>query len=85
MIAVRCLGHIATSVGAKDLQLDGGALTASEIVRKVGGMCSAGDPGFDVYNTLVLVEDGEASVPASADVSVPDGRRVVLIPVSHGG
>jgi molybdopterin converting factor small subunit len=85
VIAVRCLGHIATSVGAKNVELDGGDLTASEIVQKVGGMCAAGDPGFDVYNTLVLVEDGEASVPAASNAKVTDGRSVVLIPVSHGG
>jgi hypothetical protein len=43
------------------------------------------DPGFSKFNTLVMVEDGEAFVPAGVDKLVRDGQKVVLLPFSHGG
>lgn len=85
MITVRCLGHIATGVGKEELTLEGGEMDASEVVEGVRSASGKADPGFTAYNTLLLVEDGEAFVPAGSGRRVPDGSRVVLIPFSHGG
>ncbi|MGD0477975.1 MAG: hypothetical protein ABSB29_07405 [Nitrososphaerales archaeon] len=85
MITVRCLGHIGTSVGAKEVQLTDEALDAEEIVARLRALSTEADPGFTKYNTLVMVEDGEAFVPASVKRVVKSGQKVVLIPFSHGG
>jgi molybdopterin converting factor small subunit len=85
LIAVRCLGHIGTSVGAKEVDLEESDLDASEIVERMRKLSGREDPGFTVYNTLVMVEDGEAFVPAGAGRRVKGGQRVALIPFSHGG
>ena len=85
MITVRCLGHIKTSVGMEEVELADDSLTASQIVSRLRALSSEGDPGFNAYNTLALVADGEAYVPASDGRSIVSGDRVVLIPVSHGG
>jgi molybdopterin converting factor small subunit len=85
LIVVRCLGHIGTSVGAKEVELQAAELDASEIVERMRRQSAKEDPGFTIYNTLVMVEDGEAFVPAGSERKVKDGQRVVLIPFSHGG
>jgi molybdopterin converting factor small subunit len=85
MIRVRCLGHIGTSVGAKDVELDGEELPAAEIIERLRSASGRSDPGFTKYNTLVMVEDGEAFVPAAVEKVVRDGQKVVLLPFSHGG
>lgn len=85
MITVRCIGHIATGVGREEVSLEGGEMDASEVVERVRAASGRGDPGFTKYNTLLLVEDGEAFVPAGSGKKVADGSRVVLIPFSHGG
>jgi len=85
MIKVRCLGHIGTSVGAKEVQLADEELDAEEIVARLRALSTETDPGFTKYNTLVLVEDGEAFVPASVKRVVRSGQKVVLVPFSHGG
>jgi molybdopterin converting factor small subunit len=85
MIFVRCLGHIGTSVGRKDVTLETSELEASELVERLRAESSRSDPGFTKFNTLVMIEDGEAFVPAGMGRKVPDGSRVVLIPFSHGG
>ena len=85
MIRVRCLGHIGTAVGARDVTIHDGGLDASDLVERVKAMTGLKDPGFSVYNTLVMVEDGEAFVAASPGRTVKDGEKVALIPFSHGG
>lgn len=85
MISVKCLGHIGTSVGSKVVQLDADSLDAAELVERVRAISKEDDPGFTKYNTLVLVEDGEAFVPAGAGRTLTSGQKVVLIPFSHGG
>ena len=84
MIRVRCLGHIGTALGATQIDLDETEIDASEIVERLRSRVS-GESGFSKYNTLVMVEDGEAFVPASVERKVKSGERVVLIPFSHGG
>jgi molybdopterin converting factor small subunit len=85
LISVRCLGHIGTSVGSKEVELKAEALDAEEIVARVRALSVEAEPGFTKYNTLVMVEDGEAFVPASSKRVVRSGQKVVLIPFSHGG
>ncbi|MGP8125159.1 MAG: hypothetical protein ACLQEQ_04720 [Nitrososphaerales archaeon] len=85
MISVKCLGHIRTSVGAKEVRLPDEAIDAEEIVARLRALSTEADPGFTKYNTLVMVEDGEAFVPAAAKRIVKSGQKVVLIPFSHGG
>ena len=82
---MKCLGHIGTSVGAKEVELDVEEVQAAEIVERMRAASDRDDPGFNKYNTLVMVEDGEAFVPASVDRVVKSGQSVVLIPFSHGG
>ena len=85
MISVKCLGHIGTSLGAKEVRLDSKGLEATEIVERLRALSRQADPGFTKYNTLILVQDGEAFVPASVNRLIKDGEKVVLIPFSHGG
>jgi molybdopterin converting factor small subunit len=85
MITVRCLGHIGTSVGTEEVTLEGSELDPSEIVEQLRKISGKADPGFSRFNTLLMVEDGEAFVSASAKRKVKAGERVVLIPFSHGG
>lgn len=85
MIHVRCYGHIGTSVGSNEVTLECAELDSAELVDRVRGMVTGPDPGFTRYNTLVMVEEGEAFVPAGVRRTVRDGDRVALIPFSHGG
>ncbi|QQG49164.1 MAG: hypothetical protein HY247_02305 [archaeon] len=85
MIRVRCLGHIATSVGRREVVISEDNLGAEDLVERVRGLSKEEEPGFTKYNTLVMVSDGEAFVPASSTVVVVSGAEVVMIPVSHGG
>ena len=85
MIIVKCLGHIGTSVRAKEVELDGGEVQAADIIERLRLASGLSDPGFTKFNTLVMIEDGEAFVPAGVDKLVRDGQKVVLLPFSHGG
>lgn len=85
MIKVKCVGHIATSLGKKEVELEGDELSAGELVERLREMTGKADPGFTKFNTLVMVDDGEAYVSAAAGKTVKAGDRVVLIPFSHGG
>jgi len=79
------MGHIATSVGKKEVVLHETRMTATEIVDKLRTMSHEKEPGFDRFNTLALVGDGEAFVPATSKTEISSGEDVVLIPFSHGG
>jgi len=85
MIHVRCYGHIGRSVGSDELTLEGTEIDSADLVDRVRGLSAAPDPGFNRYNTLVMIEDGDAFVPAGRRRPVKDGDRVTLIPFSHGG
>lgn len=85
MIKVRCLGHIGTSLGAKDVELPDETIDAEDIIARLRRLSTLAEPGFTKYNTLVLVEDREAFVPAGSKEVVRSGQKVVVIPFSHGG
>jgi hypothetical protein len=85
MITVRCYGHIGTSVGSGEVTLDAAEIDASDLVDRVRALSNESDPGFTKYNTLVMIQDGEAFVPAGARRIVRGGERVALVPFSHGG
>lgn len=85
MIHVKCLGHIGTTLGAGEVDLPDAGLEAADLVDKIRGLTGKTDPGFSKYNTIVMVEDGEAFVPAGRSAWIADGGRVALIPFSHGG
>ncbi len=85
MIRVRCMGHIGTSVGKNEVVLREARISASELVDKLRTMSKEKDPGFNRFNTLALVGDGEAFVPAASTREIKSGEEVVLIPFSHGG
>jgi len=85
LIHVKCYGHIGTSVGSHELTIDTIEIDSADLVDRVRGLSAAPDPGFNRYNTLVMIEDGDAFVPAGLRRTVKDGERVALIPFSHGG
>ncbi len=85
MIRVRCVGHIATAVGRKELVVERDEVDSAQLVDELRALTGRDDPGFTKYNTLVMVEDGEAFVPASGGRVLKSGDSVVLIPFSHGG
>jgi len=85
MISVKCVGHIRTSVGASNLELEDTGMTTSELIETLRSMSDGKNPGFDPTNTLALIGDGQAFLAAASDRKIADGDRVVLIPFSHGG
>jgi len=85
MIHVRCYGHIRTSVGSSELTVEGPEIDSADLVEKVREMSAAPDPGFNRYNTLVVIEDGDSFIPAGAHRTLKDGDKVALVPFSHGG
>ena len=85
MISVRLLGHIRTSVGREMVEIEEGDIDAAQLVERLRSMSIEREPGFTPFNTLVMVEDGEAYVPAKTGKRIASGQRVVLIPFSHGG
>jgi molybdopterin converting factor small subunit len=85
MIRVRCLGHIGSSIGRGEVTLDDVSISAAALVDRLRGMSKEEEPGFNRNNTIALIGDGEAFVPAAADRAIVDGDVVVLIPFSHGG
>lgn len=85
MILVRCVGHIKTSIGREEVTFDESSLSPPELVDRLRVMSKQKDPGFNVYNTLALVKDGEAFVTATSTKEFKSGDEVILIPFSHGG
>jgi len=85
LIRVRLMGHIKTSVGEEIVELPDSGLDASALVDRLRSMSTEREPGFNKYNTLAMVGDGDAFVPATDGRLIEDGKTVVLIPFSHGG
>jgi len=79
------MGHIGSSVGKGEVTLDESSISAAVLIDKLRGMSKERDPGFNRHNTIALIGDGEAFVPAAGDRMIKNGEEVVLIPFSHGG
>ncbi len=86
MIKVRCLGHIRSSLGTDELDLDITEVSSSELLDDLRERGKS-DPrlGFTKYNTLLIVNGGEAYTAAADDRLLRDGDTVLLLPFSHGG
>jgi len=82
---VRCLGHIGTSLGADEVGLEEDNIEVSEVVERLRSLAKGKEVGFDRFNTLAMVGEGEAFVPSTSTRRIRDGETVVLIPFSHGG
>lgn len=85
MIRVRCMGHIGTSIGMNEVLLQDAAISASDLVDRLRSMSKEKEPGFNRFNTLALIGEGEAFVTATSSREIKSGEEVVLIPFSHGG
>lgn len=87
MIHLRFVGHIRTSMGSDEVELSRDGVTVGELFA----LLLASNPGtrghgFTKYNTLVVVNDGEAfSASAEEGRMLSDGDSVLLVPFSHGG
>jgi len=79
------MGHIRTSMGSGEVELPDAEIEVGVLVDRLRSMSSEKDPGFSKYNTIAIVEGGEALVPASTSTIIRGGEKVVLIPFSHGG
>jgi len=80
------MGHIRTSVGREEVELEEEELPVVEMVNRIRAISA--DPiraGFNQFNTLVMIEEREAFVPATKERIIRSGQRVFLIPISHGG
>lgn len=86
MIKVRCAGHIRSSIGTEELNLDVAEISSSELLERLRAMGKS-DPrlGFTKYNTLLIVNGGEVYTAAADDRLLRDGDTVLLLPFSHGG
>jgi len=86
MIRVRCVGHIATSLGREALELDLEEILVGDLIESLRALAvEPGRVGFSRFNTLAMLEDGEAFVAGSKDRVLKTGETVILIPFSHGG
>ncbi len=86
MIKVRCAGHIRSSLGTEELNLEDSEISSSDLLDRLRVMGKS-DPrlGFNKYNTLLIVNGGEAYTAAADDRLLHDGDTVLLLPFSHGG
>jgi molybdopterin converting factor small subunit len=86
MIRIKCFGHIKTSLGAEEIVLNLVEIRTSQLIEKLRGMARHDQNlGFTKFNTLVIVNDGEAFTAAADDRMIRDGDSVLLLPFSHGG
>jgi molybdopterin converting factor small subunit len=86
MIRVKCVGHIRTSVGAETVELQETEISATGLMERMRDMARS-DPklGFTKFNTLIIVNGGQAFTAAAEDRKLKDGDEVLLLPFSHGG
>jgi len=87
MIHLKFLGHIKTSMGAEELDVPGDGMRVDDLFALLlSGKPTKLDHGFTKYNTLIVVNDGEAvSAAAQGDRRLGDGDFVLFVPFSHGG
>jgi len=86
MIRVKCVGHIGTAMGKEELELNVEEVQVDDLIDRLRKLSKEQHRvGFNRFNTLVMVEDGEAFVAATRSRLIKNGESVVLIPFSHGG
>lgn len=87
MIHLKFLGHIRTSMGAEEMEVSRESMSVGELFGLLLSSRHADIAhGFTKYNTLVVVNEGEAfSASAQVDRRLSDGDSVLLVPFSHGG
>jgi molybdopterin converting factor small subunit len=86
VIRITCVGHIRTSLGKEVVELDDKQIGAAEMIERLRTMGRA-DPqlGFTKFNTLIIINGGEAFTAGAEDRQLSDGDEIVLLPFSHGG
>jgi molybdopterin converting factor small subunit len=84
MIRVKLLGHIKTSLGKEEIVIEKEKIDTVELIEFLRVCSGETNPGFNQYNTLVVVEGGEA-FPSSSKREINSGQSIVLVPFSHGG
>ena len=87
MIRVKLAGHIRTSLGREEVEIDEDEIAATGLIEELRRRASDKDPriGFTKFNTIMIINDGEAFTPAGSDRMLIDGDSVLLLPFSHGG
>ncbi|MDA4135197.1 MAG: hypothetical protein OK441_06475 [Thaumarchaeota archaeon] len=86
MIKVKSVGHIRTSVGAETVEIEVEEIGAVELIEKLREIAGSGpSTGFTRFNTLIVVNGGQAFTAAAEDRKLKDGDEVLLLPFSHGG
>jgi molybdopterin converting factor small subunit len=86
MIRVKSVGHIRTSLGAETVELEDNEISAVDLMERLREMARGGPSlGFTRYNTLIIVNGGQAFTAAAEDRKLKDGDEVLLLPFSHGG
>ena len=86
MIIVKAVGHIRRSLGAETVELDERGIGAVDLIERLRERAREGpDVGFTRFNTLIVVNGGQAFIPAAEDRKLKDGDEVLLLPISHGG
>jgi len=86
MIHISFLGHIKTSIGSQEMDIQREGISVEELFSLLSGRRGDLEHGFTKYNTLVVVNDEEVFCASSqAERRLGDGDRVMLVPFSHGG
>ena len=68
------------------MELDLEGIQVGELIERLRALATEPERvGFSRFNTLAMVEDGEAFVAGSKERVLRTGETVVLIPFSHGG
>ena len=87
MIHLKFLGHIKTSMGTEEMEVQKESVTVDDLFDLLLSSKPAElDHGFTKYNTLVVLNDDEVfSASAQKGRRLSDGDSVLLVPFSHGG
>ena len=84
-IIVRAFGHVAGTLGTKELNLEVPSLTVAALLARLND--SFGDAGTQISkeNVLIAIDGVEISAIDGDRSLIHERNTVSLIPVSHGG
>ena len=87
MIHLRFFGHIKTSMGAEEMEVERDGLSVDALFGLLeSSLTPSGNHGFTKFNTLLVLNDAEIfSAASQKDRRLADGDSVLLVPFSHGG